>query len=225
MPTRLLEAIALALARGGRRHLRLALTLGLAGSSVACMTVYVPRSCPCSAAVPHAAVADDDDTEDPPSTADRAVQREAIFADDFDSYPLALNSASFGGNWHVTDGTVDVIGDGSFDFYPGHGRYVDLDGSTRAAGWFVSRPLELSAGEYELRFSLGGSRRGDTNVVDVSFGAAYQESFTLPSHAPLAPVVRSVTLETPGVARLSFHNRGGDNVGAILDDVSVTAIR
>jgi hypothetical protein len=118
-----------------------------------------------------------------------------------------------------------LIGDGYFDFYPGHGRYVDLDGSTRAAGWFVSRALDLGAGEYELRFSLGGSRRGDTNVVDVSFGSAYRESFTFPSDARLAPIVRKVTLESPEVAHLSFHNRGGDNVGAILDDVSVTATR
>lgn len=224
MPTRLLEAIWLPLARVGRRRLRLALTLGLAGSSVACVTVSVPCSCPCRAAVPrHPAVADY--PEDPPSTVDSEEERDTLFSDDFDSYPLALNTASFGGNWHVSDGTVNLIGDGYFDFYPGHGRYVDLDGSTKEAGRFVSRALDRGAGEYELRFSLGGSQRGDTNVVDVSFGSPYHETFTFPSDAPLAPIVRNVTLESPGVARLSFHNRGGDNVGAILDDVSVRAMR
>ena len=48
-----------------------------------------------------------------------------------DSPRLNYNSFS---QFSVTNGTVDLIGNGFFDFYPSQGRYVDLDGSTGNAG-------------------------------------------------------------------------------------------
>lgn len=42
-------------------------------------------------------------------------------------------------NWNVTDGTVDLLGNGFFDFYPGNGLYLDLDGSTTNAATLTSR--------------------------------------------------------------------------------------
>jgi hypothetical protein len=37
----------------------------------------------------------------------------------------------------------------------------------------------------------------------------------------LAPISRTVTLQAPTTAHFVFHNQGGDNIGAILDDVSL----
>jgi hypothetical protein len=59
-----------------------------------------------------------------------------VFSDDFNTDSLALNQTSFLGGWTVSSGTVDLIGTGFFDFYPGNGHYVDLDGSTANAGVF-----------------------------------------------------------------------------------------
>lgn len=145
-----------------------------------------------------------------------------IFEDNFNSYALGLNTTNFSGNWTVSNGTVDTIGTGFFDFYPGNGHYIDLDGSTSHAGTFSSKTLNLNAGTYTLQFSLGGSTRGDTNTVDVNFGA-FNESFTLASNAPLAAITRTVTLNSDSALNLSFHNHGGDNLGLILDNVSVSA--
>lgn len=151
------------------------------------------------------------------------AQAAPVFEDNFDSYTLATNTTAFGGNWTVTNGTVDVIGTGFFDFYPGNGKYIDLDGSSSNAGLFSTKSLTLNAGDYTVQFSLGGSTRGDTNSVVVNFGS-YSETFTLGSASPLTVYTRTVSFASAGNAFLSFENSGGDNLGIILDNVSISAV-
>jgi hypothetical protein len=122
----------------------------------------------------------------------------------------------------IGDGTVDLIGNGFFDFYPGNGLYVDLDGSTWNAGLLRSTTLPLNPGTYTLEFMLGGSTRRDVNIVHVSLGSLYSESFTLESIAPLALVSRTFVVESVTSANLDFQNVGGDRLGAILDNVKLS---
>jgi hypothetical protein len=148
------------------------------------------------------------------------AQAVTVFADNFDADTLSLNYTAFVNGWTVTNGTVDLIGTGFFDLYPGHGHYVDLDGSTSQAG-VLAKTLTLTGGvTYTASFLLGGSQRGDTNTVDVMFGGT-TSTFVLASSDPLATRTLTFTPTTTGTYALSFHNEGGDNVGAILDDVSV----
>ena len=51
-----------------------------------------------------------------------------------------LNFSNFT-NWNVTDGTVDLLGNGFFDFYQGNGLYLDLDGSTSNAATLTSSDI------------------------------------------------------------------------------------
>lgn len=135
-------------------------------------------------------------------------------------------------HWRVEGGTVDLVGAGSdWDFHPGHGLYVDLDGDRPDGvrfepGILVSREaFSLEPGEYELRFRLGGSRRGDTNTVEVALGDVHRERITLPSEAPLQPYVRTIRVTGPREARLSFGNEGADGFGLLLDDVRLRRVR
>ena len=151
------------------------------------------------------------------STAQAAV----VFSDDFNADTLGLNYTGFVNGWTVSDGTVDLIGTGFFDLHPGNGNYVDLDGSTGNAG-VLTQSLSLTAGvTYTASFSLGGSNRGDTNLVDVMFGTSLS-NFTLLSADPLATQSISFTPGSDGTYTLSFSNGGGDNLGAILDNVMVS---
>lgn len=148
-----------------------------------------------------------------------------VFADDFDADALQLNQTSFLGGWSVADGTVDLIGaGGAWDLIPGNGRYVDLDGTSRDAG-VLTRMLDLSAGvTYSLSFDLAGNHRGYADdIVDVSFGGA-NAAYTLASADALVSQLLTFTPGATGSFALSFANRGGDNVGALLDNVSVTAV-
>lgn len=143
-----------------------------------------------------------------------------IFADNFNAETQALNYNAFA-NWNVSAGSVDLIGTGFFDFYPGHGNYVDMDGTTpnrNPAGQLTSK-TSFAAGTYSLSFLLGGSARGDTNTVEVQFGTFIQD-FTLLSGDPLA--LHTINFFTTG-GNLSYTNLGAaDNVGLILDDVSLS---
>jgi hypothetical protein len=146
-----------------------------------------------------------------------AAKAAPIFQENFEAEgPVALNYNSFG-QFTVTDGTVDLIGNGFFDFYPSQGRYVDLDGSTYNAG-VLATTNSFAAGTYTLNFLLGGSTRGDTNTVRVSLGNFFQD-ISLASGAGLTN--QSFTFTTATAGNLSFQNFGGDNVGLILDNITL----
>ena len=124
--------------------------------------------------------------------------------------------------WNV-QGAVDLIGAGSNineDFFPNHGIYVDLGGSNGQFGGLTSKAV-FAAGDYEIRFTLGGTGRGPTDGVTVKMGGDYEESFIVGSTAVQTHSVH-VRLNTPG--QLSFSDMGlsGDpNVGVSLIDVLV----
>jgi hypothetical protein len=147
-----------------------------------------------------------------------------ILQDDFDSENSGtgvLNYNSFA-NWTVSNGTVDLIGNGFFDFYPVNGLYVDLDGSTGNAGLFASK-MTFAPGSYLVSFDLGGSQRGDTNDVTIVMGVGdFTTNITRNTSDALQLFSYNVTITTPG--QLTFQNNGGDNVGAILDNVTVSAV-
>ena len=133
-----------------------------------------------------------------------------------------LNYNSFA-NWTVANstsqgGTVDLIGNGFFDFYPGNGLYVDLNGSGNGVPGLLTTKQTFAVGTYTLSFDLAGSARGMDENVDVNFGPFSQDYF-LPSTQGYTLFTESVTLTTP--AQLSFQNVQPGDVGAILDNVSV----
>ena len=145
-----------------------------------------------------------------------------VFSDNFDSDTLGLNQTTFNGGWTVTSGTVDLIGQGGvFDFLPGNGRYVDLDGSTSLSGTFDNQVPFSALTTYTLSFDLAGSQRGDTNVVDVIFGTASQ-SYTMASSDPFTTYMLSFATNGAANYQIFFKNNGGDNIGALLDNVKVS---
>jgi hypothetical protein len=154
------------------------------------------------------------------------AQASVLFSDNFNTENGGVGELNYNNfaNWNVTDGTVDIIGNGYYDFYPGNGLYVDLDGSTGQAGTMTSKTsFDLTPGTYTLSYDLGGSQRGDINTVDINVGSLYSTSLTLDSSYPLTQFNDTFTVTSPTSANISFHNLGGDNVGDILDNVQLTS--
>lgn len=157
-----------------------------------------------------------------------------LLADDFDGENRerpALMYARFA-HWTVEQGTVDLVGAGSdWDFQPGNGLYVDLDGDRPdrvhfKPGVLVSREaFALARGTYELSFRLAGSQRGDVNTVEIRLGDLHRERITLPSDAPFRRYERTVRVRAATEARLSFDNEGADGYGLLLDDVVLRRVR
>ena len=154
-----------------------------------------------------------------------AAHAATIFSDNFNADVNGLNTVSFVGGWSVANGTVDTIGSPPpfFDLIPGNGHYIDLDGSTGNAGEFSKSLLLIGGVTYTASFQLAGSHRGDSNIVDVTFGSTLN-SYTLASADPLGTSTLNFTPGATGLFSLSFANQGGDDIGALLDNVSVMSV-
>jgi hypothetical protein len=159
-------------------------------------------------------------------TAVRQVQGDVgqiVFEDDFEEEPLRYNATSLT-KWTVTDGNVDVIGQGVSDFYPGNGHYLDLDGTCGSAT-IQSVPISLAPGTYHLSFLLGDNldgRRLD-NGVDVSFGTFFRQSYAAP--LDLTTTIADIVVPAAATASLVFRETGpSDCYGTILDAVALTFV-
>ena len=148
-----------------------------------------------------------------------------VFSDNFDSY--AANQLNWtppaSSGWTVSDGTVDLVGAGGTDLVPGHGSYVDLDGSTLNSGLFSNSVNLIGGTTYILSFDLAGSHRGSAETVNVNFGST-DASYSLDSTDPFSTFALNFTPGSDGSYSLGYLNVGGDNVGILLDNVSVSAV-
>jgi hypothetical protein len=142
-----------------------------------------------------------------------------LFSDNFDADATGLNQVPAG--WTITRGSVDIIGPGFFDLQPGHGNYVDLDGTTGVAALMSAGSFALNGGSpYTLSILLAGSQRGDTNTV--TWGVDYDANgvldvsqvTTLDSSVPFTPFsLVFVPLASTASARIVFDHAGGEISG------------
>ncbi|MGX4770550.1 hypothetical protein ACWAUC_12220 [Bradyrhizobium guangdongense] len=163
------------------------------------------------------------------------AQAAVVLSENFNSVPQGLNASTVGSNFSVTQGTVDVIGaGGSFNFYPGNGSYLDLDGSSFQLGTISS--AVFGSGTYTLSFDFGAYTYGHGYITENLHFALADFSQTLTpivdsSVTPGASLQHySVTFTTTQAGELTFSalnpfNPGvGTNVGPILDNVVLTAV-
>ncbi len=166
-----------------------------------------------------------------------AAQAGVIFSDSFDadSSVSVLNFQAFsnwtvkGGNINSTLHTVDYIRNGGYGINCADnlGGCVDLDGSTGKSGLMTTTTVfELLAGTtYLFSVDLSGNQRNN-NLDKVSFGF---EGFggnevSLRGNA-FNTYVFSFTPDADVFAKLFIRDAGGnDNIGAILDNVSLSSV-
>lgn len=144
------------------------------------------------------------------------------WSDNFDANAGALNAVPAG--WSISNGgTVDIIPEGGqFNFLPGNGEFIDLDGSTGKAGDLSQTIAGPSAGWYNLTFQLAGNMRGGgTETVDVTFGGVTHTYFPTDTSNTWI-TVSGYTAD--GNLTMTFYDHSADNVGALLDNVTVTAV-
>lgn len=155
------------------------------------------------------------------ATASAMTHAATIFSDNFESNAFGYNLTPNG--WTVSNGTVDVEGCRVVS-----GKCIDLDGTSFDAG-VLSKTFSLMAGTtYTASFELAGNQRGifspayafDTGTV--SFGTQ-NLSYSVAAYAGFSLYQLAFTPSASGSYSLSFANAGADNVGALLDNVSVTS--
>ncbi|USX15926.1 pyruvate-binding protein [Oxalobacteraceae bacterium OTU3CAMAD1] len=148
-----------------------------------------------------------------------------ILSDNFDADKTTNNATKFVHGWTVSDGTVDVDGTGFVhNEMPGNGHYVDLDGSTKRAGVLSNSFTAGAGGIYTMSFDLAGNQRNwGSDTVEVIFGTSRQ-TYVIGASDPITTRTLTFAPTTSGVYGLSFHNLGGDNRGAFLHQVTVSAV-
>jgi len=85
----------------------------------------------------------------------------------------------------------------------------------------TSSAIAVTPGFYSLSFMLGGNARGDVNdTVSVSVDTGFaNQSYVLNYADPLTIYTLPFQVLSSTSINLVFQNAGGDNVGAILDNV------
>jgi hypothetical protein len=152
-----------------------------------------------------------------------------ILTENFDALTPQLGVTSAGA-FHTISGTnVDIVGDGLFGFLchpPESGNCIDLDGTGGDPQGILQtvKAITLLPGVgYLLSFDLIGSQRGNTTSTTVTFGP-YDQTFTLSSNDDTTGIVTDalVTVSSPTQAFLTFTSNTPGQVGAVLDNVTVT---
>ena len=150
-----------------------------------------------------------------------------VFLDNFNSYDYQLNWAPPSSVWTVSSGSVDLIGETpsgtNFDFFPGNGGYVDLDGSSGSAGT-LETTATFGPGRYTLSFDLGGNARGDVDKTTTITLGDWTTSLTLPSGSPYQLYTFSFTTTTKGQLSFGDNGAGNQNIGNILDNVTLSTV-
>jgi len=152
-----------------------------------------------------------------------------ILQDNFDSEAGAVGNSSLNynsfSNWTVSNGTVDVVSNGGWGIScaGGSGKCVDLDGSTGDAGVLTSNILSLAAGTYTFSFDISGNQRGyGQDFMTMTLGGFLNQSFSLVSSDPWTTKTYNFTVSSATSDYIVFNHAGGDNVGIMLDNVSLT---
>ncbi|MEH6557318.1 MAG: PEP-CTERM sorting domain-containing protein [Oceanicoccus sp.] len=162
------------------------------------------------------------------------AQAGVIFEDNFDNeIPDNLvhtgsdtNYNSFT-NWNVYSGTVDLVanGDWGLECAGGAGKCVDLDGSNGNAGMFGSNDIGLDAGTYQLTFDISGNQRNSADdSMGVTLGGFFAQTFVLAADASWQTITHTFTVDSATTSNIVFNHDGGDNIGIMLDNVSVSSV-
>ena len=155
-----------------------------------------------------------------------AASASVVLFDDFNADAQILNWSGDGvfTSDSIGGAATDLIGTGFFDFQPGNGNYVDLDGSTGGghdpAGQLTSI-ISFGAGAYTLTFDLAGNLRGaPAATTEVYLGTQLIASINRLSSDVFALFSFSFTSATGG--NLIFTERGpSNNQGNLLDNVTL----
>ena len=151
-----------------------------------------------------------------------------VFSDNFAADTLGLGVTNLGSQWTVTAGNVDVIGtNSSWNFYPGNGQYLDLDGTGPASpstNATIQTFESFGPGAYTLTFDLGNNPGGgsEINTLQILWGATQVGYLTTSGTMALTP--ETITFTATEAGKLSFAQGGAPTQqGSILANVQLAS--
>ncbi len=140
-------------------------------------------------------------------------------------------------NFNVTSPTIDIVETPGFGIFcsGGAGKCLDLDGSPGLGGIITKGSWAFGAGDvFTLSFAASGNQRGPSAFED-SFSAGFlidgatEVNFdgpVLAFDAPFSTYTYNYAATGSGTLQAYIRARaaGTDNVGIVIDDVSLSAV-
>jgi PEP-CTERM motif len=158
-----------------------------------------------------------------------ALADSVTLKENFNELTPALGVTAAGVFSAINGTNVDIVGGGLFGglcVLPEAGNCIDLDGSGGKSQGVLetTTAITLNPGvHYTLSFDLIGSQRGVTTSTTVSLGP-YLKTFVLGSTDDTDGIVSvQFTVPSTTVTHLEFQSNTPGNVGALLDNVSITS--
>ena len=158
-----------------------------------------------------------------------ALADSVTLKENFNELTPALGGTAAGVFSAINGTNVDIVGGGLFGglcVLPESGNCIDLDGSGGKSQGVLetTTAITLNPGvHYTLSFDLIGSQRGVTTSTTVSLGP-YLKTFVLGSTDDTDGIVSvQFTVPSTTVTHLEFQSNTPGNVGALLDNVSITS--
>jgi hypothetical protein len=153
---------------------------------------------------------------------DRA-QAAVLFTENFGSGigdQYGVTSGTIGG-FTVTGGNVDLIGNGgAYDFFPGNGHYLDLNGDT-AGTVTTTSSFTFNPGESGTLSFDYGSHNAVSADVSIFFGGSQIGTLTAANSSSFSPY--TVSFSNPGSGTLSFVSNSGGFDGVIIDNIQLSS--
>lgn len=160
-----------------------------------------------------------------------------LFSDNFDSLgrSSSINAKGLEG-WHTMGGSVDYVRQANpwaVSCAGGSNGCIDLDGSTRNGGRFQRGEGSISfhAGQtYELSAWISGNQRGGAadnllfGISSIQADLMTQTISNLDSNSGFQKYSLLFTAAFDFRGSIFFEDMGGDNVGALLDDVTLSTV-
>lgn len=164
------------------------------------------------------------------------AQAVVLLTDGFEAETPATPQATLT-NFTVTSPTIDIVQTPGFGITcaGGAGKCLDLDGTPGLGGILTKGSWAFGAGDvFTLSFAASGSQRGPSTFSE-AFSAGFlingttEVNFNSPviaSNAPFSTYTYSYTATGSGTlqAYIRALGAGSDNVGVVIDDVSLTAV-
>lgn len=147
----------------------------------------------------------------------------SIIPDQFNSENGGVGTLNYSGfaDFTVTSGSVDLIGAGFYDNFPGNGLYVDMAGTTGQFGALTTN-MVYAAGTYHVTLGLGGTiYNGISDGVSLDWGTGSWSSGDL---AGLTSQTFNfdITLNSASAITIAdLGHSGNANIGATLFGLTV----
>jgi hypothetical protein len=159
---------------------------------------------------------------------------QTIFQTTFDSENGGSGQLNYNGfhDFTVASGSVDLIGNGFYDVYEsahpnsGHHLYVDMDGSTNAAGT-LTHDFVARTGTTTLVIDIAGSQRHSESPTDTltiryrdltSLAYLFTQTYSLADNDAFTTKLANVTAVQGQQIQLQIIAGGGDNAGPLIDN-------